>query len=113
MTLAIEKVTVPLAATPEGSVRVIGTRIPLENIVYAFKAGVSAEEIVQSFPTLKLPDVYAVVSFYLQHRDEVDTYVADRERIGDEVRRRVEAQEGNAKFKERLQARKQQLEGNI
>jgi uncharacterized protein (DUF433 family) len=113
MTLAIEKVTVPLATTPEGSVRVIGTRIPLETVIVAFNAGASAEEIVDSFPSLKLPDVYAVLGFYLQHRDQVDAYVAERQRLGEEIRQRIEKnQESNASFKARLLARKRQLESH-
>lgn len=36
------------------------------------------EQIVNDFDTLTLADVYAAISYYLQHRQEVDSYLAKR-----------------------------------
>src|SRR5437879_2771123 len=41
--------------------RVGQTRVPLDTVVYAFNQGASPEEIVMSYPTLELGDVYAIV----------------------------------------------------
>ena len=58
--------------------RVGKTRVPLDTVVYAFSQGASAEEIVMSYPTLELGDVYAVINYYLHDRAEVDAYLSHR-----------------------------------
>ncbi len=46
--------------------------------------------IVQQYDTLALSDVYAVISYYLRHREEIQSYLDDREQRGTDVRRRIE-----------------------
>lgn len=53
-----------------------GSRVSLDSIVYAFVSGQTAESIGQSFPVLKLEQVYGAIAFYLAHREEVDSYLA-------------------------------------
>jgi uncharacterized protein (DUF433 family) len=79
MSLVIEAPPVPLKTDAQGVVRVGKTRVPLDTVVYAFNQGASAEEIVMSYPTLELADVYAVVNYYLHNRSEVDAYLSQRE----------------------------------
>jgi hypothetical protein len=42
-------------------------------------AGATPEEIVQQYPSLDLASTYAVVAHVLQHRPEVDRYLAKRQ----------------------------------
>ena len=63
-----------------GVYRVGGTRVTLDLVVRAFNRGATAEEIVQSFPTLQLPDVYQVIGYYLKHSAELAEYFKKRER---------------------------------
>lgn len=56
-----------------------GTRISLDSVVYAFRAGISPESIVQSFPLLNLEQVYGAIAFYLANRAEIDAYLAAEE----------------------------------
>jgi uncharacterized protein (DUF433 family) len=79
MSLVIEAPPVPLRTDDHGVLRVGKTRVPLDTVVYAFNQGASAEEIVMSYPTLELVDVYAVVNYYLHNRTEVDAYLSQRE----------------------------------
>src|SRR6266576_1752649 len=58
-------VTVPLREEPAGVFRVGKSRVLLEVVLRAFKAGATPEAIVQSYDTLNLADVYAVVTHYL------------------------------------------------
>jgi uncharacterized protein (DUF433 family) len=44
-----------------------GTRVILDLIVTAFRAGATAEKIAQKFPTVALPDVYQIIAHYLNH----------------------------------------------
>ena len=40
------------------------------------------EAIAQRYPTATLADIYAVVAYYLRHRQEFEAYLAEREKIG-------------------------------
>ena len=53
-----------------------GHSILLDVIVTAFRAGATAEEIAQNFPTVALADVYQVIAYYLTHAAEVDSYLS-------------------------------------
>ena len=66
-----------LTRTPEGSIRIAGTRITLESVVRAFRDGATPEEICQDFPALALAQVYGIVAFYLTHTDEVEAYLQE------------------------------------
>ncbi|MCE9556719.1 MAG: DUF433 domain-containing protein [Planctomycetes bacterium] len=65
----------PLEEDSQGVIRVKGTRIPLERVIDAFRAGDTPEQIAQDYDTLSIQQVYAVVNFYLQRREEVDAYL--------------------------------------
>jgi uncharacterized protein (DUF433 family) len=58
-----------------------GTRISLYSVVYAFNRGDSPERIVERYPLLGKPaNVYGAIAFYLDHRAEIDDYLAASER---------------------------------
>jgi uncharacterized protein (DUF433 family) len=98
--------TVPLSQDRAGVLRVTGTRVSLDSVIYAFNEGATPEEIVQQYPTLDLKDVYAVVSYYLQNRDEVETYLAQRQTERQELKKEIEARHDPRGLRERLLARK-------
>lgn len=52
-----------------------GTRVTLGAVVELFNGGSSPEDIVQSYSSLALADVYAVITYYLRNRAEVDGYL--------------------------------------
>ena len=103
LTIAVEQV--PLAADADGVIRVAGTRLPLDTIILAFHQGATAEEIAQRFPVVDLPDVYAVISYYLHHRAEVEAYLEARQQKASEIRKRNEAQFTPQGIRQRLLAR--------
>ncbi len=107
MTLAIADVPVPLTTSPNGVVRVGGTRVTLETVVDAFNEGATAEEIVQQYPSLALANLYAVLGFYLQNRTDVDAYVSERRERAEAVRIDNEARHDPSGIRERLLARRQ------
>ena len=78
--MAVVVEAIPLAMDAHGVYRVGGTRVTLDLVVRAFNRGATAEEIVQSFPTLQLPDVYQVIGYYLKHSAELAEYFERRER---------------------------------
>jgi uncharacterized protein (DUF433 family) len=93
MTLNIQTDAPPLRVTKEGVVRVGNTRIPLETVIEMFHEGASAEQIVDSFDVLSLADVFAVFSYYLNHRAEVDDYMRASAEDAEQVRREIEARQ--------------------
>lgn len=94
---------VPLTIAEGGAVRVAGTRVNLETIVYQFNAGASAETIVDRFPSLSLADAYAVIAYYLTHKEAVESYLREREKQAAAIRREIESgQEDRQTIRERL-----------
>lgn len=90
--VAIEPEPVPLTKDVAGRLMVKGTRVPLDTLVAAFKRGESPESIQESYPTVALADVYAVLAYYLNHRADVEAYIAEQERRGAEIQERIESQ---------------------
>jgi uncharacterized protein (DUF433 family) len=105
LTIAVEQV--PLAADADGVIRVAGTRLPLDTIIFAFHQGATAEEIVQRFPVIDLADAYAVIGYYLRHRVELDTYLKARQEKAHAVRKINESKFDPQGIRERLLARRE------
>jgi uncharacterized protein (DUF433 family) len=101
---------IPLTMDEHGVMKVSGTRVPLDTIIGAFNDGASAEEIALSYPSVLLPDIYAVITYYLRHKEDVDAYVAERERSRAETRWEVEARFNPIGIRERLLARRKKSE---
>lgn len=59
--------------------------------------------------TLGLADVYAVITYYLRHRSDVDAYLQERRARGQAIRREIEAHSPQTGLRERLLARRGQL----
>src|SRR5262245_25931815 len=107
MPLNIQPEAPPLRVDESGAIRVGGTRVLLELVVHAFQDGATPEQIVQNYDTLTLADVYAVISYYLRHRAEVENYLIRRDKEAEELRRKIEVRQGDlAAIRQRLLAKK-------
>lgn len=95
---------VPLRIDEGEVIRIGDTRVTLQAVIADFHRGASPEEIAYHYPALNLSDVYLVVGYYLQNRDEVDTYVRRQRRQADEARREYEMAHTNDPLRERLLA---------
>ena len=87
-------------------IRIGGSRVTLDTILYAFKRGANAEEILKRYPSLQLADIYSVIGYYLRHRAEVDAYLKERETFAAEVRRQNESRSPKAGIRARLMSRR-------
>ena len=105
MSLAIEAPPVPLRSDESGVIRVGKTRVPLDTVVYHFNQGSTPEEIVMSYPTLDLADVYAVIKYYLYNRAKVDAYLREREAEAGRIKEENERRFPPTGIRARLQAR--------
>jgi uncharacterized protein (DUF433 family) len=106
MGLAIRHDEIPLETTADGLVVITGTRVSLDLIVEAFTGGATAEEISHQFPTVPLADVYAAITYYLRHRDEVDGYVEQRRHARARTRAECERRLDPQGIRDRLVARR-------
>ena len=104
--LQIQPIPLPLRLDKDGVARVGGTRVTLDTTVRAFLRGASAEEIVQQYPSLSLPDVYATISYYLQNRDDVERYLEKRGKHAQATTRENQKRFDQQGIRERLLARK-------
>ena len=64
------------------------------------------KEIVQQYPSLRLGDVYAILTFYIRRRPDIDAYVRQRRRDTEAVREENEARFDPEGVRERLLARR-------
>ena len=97
--------TFPLGANADGVIFIAGTRIPLETVIHYHKLGAAPEEIVEDFPSLRLVDVYSVITYYLSHVDAVEQYMAQSETEAERVRAEL-GDIAQGPVRERLLARK-------
>lgn len=101
--------TAPLTQWEDGTIRVTGSRVPIDSILYHFKLGSVPEQIVYMFEGLRLADIYGVIAYYLSHQDTVEEYLRDQEAKDDEFMQRLESdpdyQRERREFRERLMAR--------
>ncbi len=107
MTLVIETQPLPLILDFDGVVRIDGTRVTLDTIIYAFRDGATAEEMVQQYPALSLSAIYSVIGYYLQQSDKVDAYLRRRESLAAKIREENEARFDPDGVRERLLARQE------
>lgn len=105
MALAIVLEPTPIETDPHGVVRVAETRVTLDTVVTAFLEGCTPEEIAEQYPSLQLPDIYLVIGYYLRHRDEVHTYLAERQHQANMIQQEAEQRFNPIGIRDRLLAR--------
>lgn len=57
------------------AIRIAGTRIGIETVLWDYQEGASPEEIVMRYPTLSLEQVYAAITYYLANREKIEAYL--------------------------------------
>jgi uncharacterized protein (DUF433 family) len=70
----------PYVEDRNGGLYVGGTGVSLDSVIIRFQQGASPDKIVQSFPTLKLFQIYGVIAYYLENETIIDKYVSEGER---------------------------------
>ena len=82
---------VPLRTDAHGAIRIGQTRVLLELVIHAYYMGETPEGIVDSYPSLSTAEMYAVIGYYLSHREAIDAYVRQRDAAVDETLQQLEA----------------------
>lgn len=95
-----------LTKTKAGILRIGKTRVSLDSVITAFNQGATPEQIVYDFDTLTLAEVYAAISYYLQNRETVDSYLAKRAKQNENLREANDARFNHQEIREKLLARR-------
>jgi uncharacterized protein (DUF433 family) len=106
MTLTISVEPAPLTVNSDGVVLIGGTRVTLDTVVAVFNHGATAEEIVHRYPSLTLGDVYATIAYYLNHQQDVEAYLQQRQQQAEEIRQMNQARFDPPGLRDRLLARR-------
>lgn len=100
---------IPLKTDEYGAIRVSGTRVTLDSLINYYLQGETPEALHESFPTVSLTDIYAVIAYYLAHREELDAYLkrqaAEAERIRQEIEAKYPPKVTRAELLKRLEAK--------
>lgn len=91
MEILKETIIMPFVVTEQGTIRIKDSRVSVDSIIHHFKLGVTAEQIVQSFPSLKLGDVYSSIAYYLTHRHEMEEYLEEQTVAADNLQGELES----------------------
>jgi uncharacterized protein (DUF433 family) len=110
MSLALAAEPMPFTTDADGVVRIGGTRVTLDTLVAAFADGLTAEAIVEQYPSLSLGDVYTSLGYYLRHRNEVNAYLQTRRQQALQISQENEGRFSPIGIRDRLLARRQSRE---
>jgi uncharacterized protein (DUF433 family) len=83
-------IDVPLRTDEHGVIRVGKTRVTLQTVIAAHLQDQTPQQIVEDFDVLKLEEVFAVITYYLTHKDEVDEYIRQQQLESEKIRREIE-----------------------
>lgn len=67
-----------------GEPAVKGTRTPVRAIVELWRLGITPEEILTHVPQLSLAQVFDALSYYADHKDEIQAYI-DRNQVPEDL----------------------------
>jgi len=111
MALTLHADPLPLRIDEHGVIRVGVSQVLLDVVIREFNNGAEPEAIAHGFPTLDLADVYAVIAYYLRHRQEIDDYLQGRRQEAEQLRQEIEAkQPSRVDLRAKLLARKAQMD---
>lgn len=109
MSVVVSTSEIKLTKTEGGVLRVGDSRVSLDTVIIAFNQGATPEQIVEDYDSLELAEVYAVISYYLQNREEVEKYLAERKVQRENLRREIESRTDPRGIRERLLARRSSI----
>jgi len=76
-----------LVRTPEvcgGRLRIDGTRMTVNQIIALYNKGLTAQQIVESYPQRTLSEIYTVLAWYHAHQAEFDRELAEEAAVAEQ-----------------------------
>ena len=68
----------PLRWDEAGGIRIGSSRVTLDSLLATYHNGSTPEEIAIQYSVLRLEDIYSTIAYYLNNRQEIDTYLEKR-----------------------------------
>ena len=78
----------------------------LDSVIIRFQEGASPDKTAQSFPTLKLSQVYGAIAYYLENAKTINDYIVEGER---EIESAIPLCQTNPELFARLEAARRQI----
>lgn len=91
----------------DGGFWIVGKRVALDTIVYAYMSGHSVESIREALPALTLEEVHGALAFYLANISEVEATLVEDDKELDRLR--LVAREKNPLLFKKLDEAKRSL----
>jgi uncharacterized protein (DUF433 family) len=67
--------------------RIAGSHIRVQDVaIWYEKMRMTADEIVENYPTINHAEVFAALSYYWDHRDEIDRQIAEDDAFAEMLR---------------------------
>ena len=88
---AYTELPIPLWQDEQGAIQIAKTRVTLDVIIAAYQHGDTPNEINQRYPTLTMADIYAVLAYYVNHREWVHAYLRERDEQADLIYHEIDA----------------------
>lgn len=85
-----------------GGIRIGQSRVTLDSLLAAYHNGSTPEEIAVQYSVLHLEEIYSAIAYYLSHRQEIDSYLEERQRKSQQQRGEFVQQHNLANLRQRL-----------
>ncbi|WP_199288727.1 DUF433 domain-containing protein [Pseudanabaena mucicola] len=93
-----------------GGIRIGSSRVTLDSLLASYHNGSTPEEIAIQYSVLHLEDIYSAIAYYLNHREEIDNYLEQRNQQAQKLRQQLTQKHDLTNLRQRLLARQSQKE---
>jgi uncharacterized protein (DUF433 family) len=100
----------PLRWDEAGGIRIGSSRVTLDSLLATYHNGSTPEEIAIQFSVLSLEDIYSAIAYYLNHRQEIDNYLEQRNQQAKQLRQQLTQKHNLVDLRQRLLTRQSQNE---
>jgi len=100
----------PLRWDEAGGIRIGLSRVTLDSLLATYHNGSTPEEIAIQFSVLSLEDIYSTIAYYLNHRQEIDNYLKQRNQKAQQLRQQLTQKHNLVDLRQRLLSRQAQKE---
>ncbi|MEG3876518.1 DUF433 domain-containing protein [Microcoleus sp. herbarium7] len=90
-----------------GGIRIGSSRVTLDSILASYYNGSTPEEIAIQYSVVRLEDIYSTIAYYLNHRQEIDSYLEQRSQQAQQLRQQLSQKHNLVDLRQRLLARYQ------
>ncbi len=91
-------------------IRIGSSRVTLDSLLAAYHNGSTPEEIAIQYSVLHLEDIYSAIAYYLNHRQEIDNYLEQRNQKAQQLRQQLTQRHNLVDLRQRLLTRQSQKE---